>query len=254
MALWNVQMWGVLHVHSRCSEKSFAIKANRGVVMGTTAVAPGIITNSTFTLTDRIRIQQEHIRTRNYTQIGKLTCIVWEGQKSTRGFSQENDVSDAFGKWKRKTWASCTLDWLNHRNAPIIAVSRDRNDLLLPFRMDRLPDIPDPRWKGFTTAPAADCTKPEIPRIPQLFAGCPVVGDRACGRITDRVSGKTFLIFRPLTEMQVMCGRGKDSGFGRISCMTDPADRTMAALLVMIEPDNEGKHEAYFVGGSFHAG
>jgi hypothetical protein len=219
------------------------------------AAAPSIITKPTFTLTDRIRVQQEHIRNRNYTQIGKLTCIVWEGQKSSKGFSQENDgLSSAFGQWKRKTWASCTLDWLNHRNAPILAISRDRNDLLMPFKMNALPPIPDPRWKGFAKAPDADCTKPEIPRIAQLFAGCPVVGDRACGTIKDRISGKTFLIFQPLTELQVLCGRGKDSGFGRITCMTDPADHTHAALLVQIEPDSEGKYEAYFVGGSFHAG
>jgi hypothetical protein len=214
-----------------------------------------VITKSSFTLTDRLKIQQDFIRRGEYTKIGKLTCIVWEGQRSTVGFSQDKDLAaHAFGQWKRKTWASCTLDWLNHRNAPILAVSRDRNDLLLPFRMNRLPDIPDPRWKGFTVAPSSDCTKPEVPRIPQLFAGCPVVGDRACGTIKDRISGKTYLIFQPLLELQVMCGRGKDSGFGRISWMTDPATRLHGALLVNCEPDNEGSYEAYFVGGSFHAG
>jgi hypothetical protein len=221
------------------------------------AAAPAIVTKPTFTLTDRLRVQQDLIRRQDYTKIGKLTCIVWEGQRSARGFSQDKDLAaHAFGQWKRKAWASCTLDWLNHRNAPILAVSRDRNDLLLPFKMDRLPDIPDPRWKGFPihAVPEANCTKPEVPRIPQLFAGCPVVGDRACGTIADRISGKTYLIFQPLTELQVLCGRGKDSGFGRITCMTDPADRTHAALLVMTEPDDEGKYEAYFVGGSFHAG
>jgi hypothetical protein len=220
--------------------------------------APSIVTKGSFTLTDRLKIQQDFIRRGEYTKIGKLTCIVWEGQRSSVGMSQSRDLGSGafsgFGQWKRKTWASCTLDWLNHHNAPILAVSRDRNDLLLPFRMNKLPDIPDPRWKGFTKAPGADCTNPEVPRIPQLFAGCPVVGDRACGQIKDRISGKTYLIFQPLLELQVLCGRGKDSGFGRISCMTDPATRLHAALLVMIEPDSEGSYEAYFVGGSFHAG
>src|SRR5271156_1438113 len=216
-----------------------------------------IVTSSPFTLTDRLRIQQDYIRRGEYTKIGKLTCIVWEGQRDTRGLSQENDLGRGmmagFGKMKRKLWNSCTLDWLNHNRAPIIAVSRDRNDLLLPFKMDALPDIPDPRWMGFKTAPAADCKKPEIPRIPQLFAGCPVVGDRACGTIKDRVSGKTYLIFQPLLELQVMCGAraGKDSGFGRIRWVTCPATRLHGALLVEIHPDSEGKYEAYFVGGSF---
>lgn len=219
------------------------------------AAAPAVIVKGGITLTDRIKIQQQRIRDREYTRIGKLTSVVWEGQRSTVGMSQDRGAaSDVFGKWKRKTWCSLTLDWLTHTNAPILAISRDRNDLLLPFKLTRLPDIPDPRWGGFAVAPAADCKKPEIPRIPQVLAGCPVVGDRACGRITDRISGKTFLIFQPLTELQVMCGGGKDSGFGRILCSTDPSDRTHAALLVNPEPDNEGLLEAYFVGGSFHAG
>jgi len=219
------------------------------------AAAPAVIVRGGVTLTDRIKIQQQRIRDREYMQIGRLTCVVWEGQRSTAGMSQDRGPGlDAFSKWQRKTWCSMTLDWLNQKNAPIIAISRDRNDLLLPFKMTRLPDIPDPRWCGFTVAPAADCAKPEVPRIPQLLAGCPVVGDRACGRIKDRISGKTYLIFQPLSELQILCGKGKDSGFGRIRCMTCPADHTHSALLVNPEPDNEGMLEAYFVGGSFHAG
>ena len=216
--------------------------------------APSIITKPTFTLTDRIRIQQQRIQDRDYTRIGKLTAVVWEGQRSTAGSSQANPLPGMFSKWQRKTWASLTLDWLTHRNAPILAISRDRNDLLLPFRLPALPDIPDPRWAGHKVAPAANSKEDHVPRIPQLLAGCPVVGDRASGRITDRISGKTFLIFRPLTELQVMCGKGQDSGFGRILCCTDPADRTLAALLINAEPDRDGSMEAYFVGGSFHAG
>jgi hypothetical protein len=218
------------------------------------AAAPSIITKPTFTLTDRIHIQQRRIQDREYRRIGKLTAIVWEAQRSTAGSSQANPVPGAFTKWQRKTWASMTLDWLSHRDAPILAISHDRNDLLLPFRLPALPDIPDPRWAGHKIAPAADSKTDQVPRIAQLLAGCPVVGDRACGRITDRISGKMYLIFRPLTELQVMCGGGKDSGFGRILCCTDPADRTQAALLINAEPDRDGSMEAYFVGGSFHAG
>lgn len=219
-----------------------------------------IITSSPFTLTDRLRIQQDYIRRGDYTKIGKLTCVVWEGQKDTRGLSQDRELGRGmlagFGLFKRKLWSGCSLDWLNHTHAPILAVSRDRNDLLLPFKMDALPDIPDPRWKGFSVAPAANCKKPDIPRIPQLFAGCPVVGDRACGKIKDRISGKTYLIFQPLLELQVMCGPrgGKESGFGRIRWITCPATHLHGALLVEMHPDSDGKYEAYFVGGSFIAG
>jgi hypothetical protein len=219
------------------------------------ASAPALIVKGGITLTDRIRIQQQRIQNREYLQIGKLTCVVWEGQRSTVGMSQSKSPGlDAFSKWQRKTWCSMTLDWLNHRNAPILAISRDRNDLLLPFRLTALPDIPDPRWAGPEVAPPPEAKGTEIPRIAQLFAGCPVVGDRACGRIKDRISGKTYLIFQPLTELQILCGKGKDSGFGRIRCMTDPAEHTHSALLVNPEEGNDGTFEAYFVGGSFHAG
>jgi hypothetical protein len=219
-----------------------------------TAPAPMIITKPTFTLTDRIRIQQERIQNREYYRIGRLTCVVWEVQRSTIGSSQ-SDVPGMFSKWQRKTWCAMTLDWLTHTNAPILAISKDRNDLLIPFKLPPLPDIPDPRWNGLKVAPAADCKTAKVPRIEQRLAGCPVVGDRACGKITDRVSGKTYLIFQPLSELQVMCGGGlKDSGFGRIKCATDPSEHTHAALLINIEPDSQGFMEAYFVGGAFHAG
>src|SRR5271157_5999684 len=98
-----------------------------------------IITSAPFTLTDRLKIQQDMIRRGDYTKIGKLTCIVWEGQKDTRGLSQDRELGRGmlagFGLFKRKLWNGCTLDWLNHNNAPILAVGRDRNDLLLPFKM-----------------------------------------------------------------------------------------------------------------------
>lgn len=225
-----------------------------------TTAAPAIITTSGVTLTDRLRIQQERIRNREYVQIGRLTTVVWEGQRSTKGFSRAGEDPAGLGsmspftKWQKKTWASLTLDWLTHKNAPILAISRDRNDLLLPFKLPPLPDIPHPRWAGPKVAPAATSKGVEVPRIAQLFAGCPVVGDRACGTIKDRISGKTFLIFQPLTELQVMCGKGQESGFGRIKCLTCPYDHTHSALLVNAEPDSQGLWEAYFVGGSFHAG
>lgn len=215
--------------------------------------APALIIPNAFTLTDRLKIQQERIRKNEYRKIGRLTCIVWEGQRSTKGFSQEHGTADVFGKWQRRAWSSCTLDWLGHANAPIVAISNDRHDLLLPFRLPALPDIPDPDWNGFAIAPGPR-EKAKTPRIPQLFANCPKVGDRACGRIQDRVSGKWFLIFRPLSELQVMCGGGKESGFGRIRCVTDPVEHTHSALLVNQEPDSAGTYEAYFVGGSFVAG
>jgi hypothetical protein len=219
------------------------------------SAAPAIIVNGGISITDRIKIQQERIRNREYIPIGRLTTVVWEGQRSAEGFSQEHAPLDSFTKWQRTAWCGITLDWLTHRNAPILAISRDRNDLLLPYGLTALPDIPDPRFNGFAVAPAANCKDAPIPRIKQVFAGCPVVGDRACGRIQNRVDNKWYLIFSPLSEAQIMCGHGKDSGMGRIRFGKDPADkRTHAALLVNEAQANDGTYEAYFLGGSFFAG
>lgn len=227
------------------------------------AAAPAVhIPKSHWTLTGRLKIQQERIRDRQYQKIARLTTIVMEKQMSTRGISQARrfdrcsnptEVKRQFAagqlseqmlpldSWQSMAWVNMTLDWLGHRDAPLLAISLDRNDLLLPNGLTPLPNIPDPTFVPKAAAEIA-------PRIPQKLE------DRACGRIRDRISGKTYLIFQPLTELQVMCGGGKESGFGRIRCVTDPADGTHAALLINQEPDNEGRMEAYFVGGSFLAG
>jgi hypothetical protein len=233
--------------------------------MSATATAPNksatIITTSGITLTDRIRIQQQRIRDREYTRIGRLTTVVMERQLPTAGISQssprwanaeqrkqfEQAPANAkpfhapFSEWQSVNWVNLTLDWLGHKTAPILAISMDRNDLLLPLGLTPLPKIPDPLW---IPRKADDIA----PRVEQKLES------RACGTIKDRISGKTYAIFQPLTELQVMCGGGKDSGFGRIKCATDPADHTHAALLVNIEPESDGSLEAYFVGGAFHAG
>src|SRR5579864_7689905 len=109
------------------------------------AVSAAIVSESTFTLADRIRIQQQYVRERRYTRIGRLTTVVMERQMPTSGISQSRPryanskqaglVSDSmkpFSEWQAKAWASMTLDWLTHKNAPLLAISHDRKDLLLP--------------------------------------------------------------------------------------------------------------------------
>lgn len=216
-----------------------------------------LITKPTFTLADRLRIQQDRIRNMEYTKIGKLTTVVMERQISTRGMSQsqprwanpeqakiherDKNFQPPFSEWQANAWVQLTLDWLHHRNGPLLAISRDRNDLLLPFGMNPLPDIPDPIWIPKLAGDTA-------PRIEQNLEA------RACGQIRDR-RGRMFLIFQPLTELCVCIGSGKDSGFGKIKCMTDPADCTHSALLVDPHPiDRDGRMQAHFVGGSFQAG
>jgi hypothetical protein len=220
--------------------------------------APAIITRNTFTLTDKLKFQQRCIRERQYTRIGPLTTIVLERQLPTAGISQskprwqnaeqekvfnrDKNFSPPFSEWQAANWVLLTLDWLTHTKAPRLAVSADRNDLLLPMGLTPLPSIPDPLW---TPKKAGDIA----PRVEQKLES------RACGRIRDRISGKWFLVFQPLTELMVLCGKGQDSGFGRIKCVTDPATRLHPSLLINPDPmDRFGNLEAYFASGAFQAG
>jgi hypothetical protein len=203
-----------------------------------------------------LRIQQERCRDRDYIPVGRLTTVVFEAQRNTAGLSQARarwnnpeqskhtpDHMKPFSQKQTELWASITLDWLSHKNAPLIAVSRDRKDLLLPHGLTPLPDIPDPRW---TPKTATDVVR----RIPQLLTGCKVIGDRVRDKITDR-AGHVYGVIHPILELCVMLS-GVTGGFGRIRGMVDPADGTHLALLI----DDSDPHQmrAYFVGGRYQFG
>jgi hypothetical protein len=222
----------------------------------TAAAAPSLITKPTFTLADRLRIQQQRITDRDYIVIGRLTTVVFEAQRDTRGLSQsrkrwsnphqEKHTSEAmapFSKRQAELWASITLDWLTHKHAPLIAVSRDRKDLILPNGLGVLPAIPDPRW---TPKKAGDVA----PRIPQLLTGCPVVGDRVTDKITAR-DGHVYGVIHPVLELCIMLA-GVNGTFGRIRGGVDPADGTHLALL--IDDSNPHQLQGNFVGGRFSFG
>ncbi|HKM99451.1 MAG TPA: hypothetical protein VJX23_02960 [Candidatus Binataceae bacterium] len=219
-------------------------------------MSAAVLTRPTFTLADRLRIQQEHCTDKNYIMIGRLTTVVFEAQRSIAGLSQSRKrfltpdqykhTSDAMAPFSEKQtvlWASITLDWLTHKNAPILAVSRDRRDLLLPHGLTPLPAIPDPRW--VPTNANEIC-----PRIPQLLTGCPVVGDRVTDKISTRM-GRAYGVLHPITELCVML-MGSGGTFGRITGHVDPADGTHLALL--IDDSNPQQMSAYFVGGRFQFG
>jgi len=223
-----------------------------------TAASAAVLTRPTFTLADRLRIQQETVRRHDYIIVGRLTSVVFEAQRDTRGLSgsrpryanseQAKHTSDAMKPFSEKQltlWASITLDWLTHKNAPVLAISRDRNDLLLPHGMTPLPPIPDPRW---VPKQAGDIA----PRIPQRLTGCPVVGDRVTDKITSR-DGRVYGVIHPVLELCLMLhGTGGQGTFGTITGGVDPADGTHLALL--IDDSNPEQLQAYFVGGRFQFG
>jgi hypothetical protein len=219
-------------------------------------MATAVITNPTFTLADRLKVQQQQTRDKNFIVVGRLTSVVFEAQRDTRGLSQSRKrwsnseqykhTSEAMAPFSEKQavlWASITLDWLTHKNAPVIAVSRDRKDLLLPNGLGTLPPIPDPRWTPKDATSIA-------PRIPQLLTGCPVVGDRVRDKITAR-NGQVYGIIHPVLELCVML-MGAVGTFARIRGGVDPADGTHLALL--IDDSNPLQLQGYFVGGRFQFG
>lgn len=215
-----------------------------------------VLTKPTFTLADRLRIQQQRALERDYIPVGRLTAVVFEAQRDTRGLSESRarysnrkqaestpEALKPFSEKQTVLWSSITLDWLSHKNAPLLAISRDRQDLLLPHGLTPLPDIPDPRW----TPKHANDT---VPRIPQLLTGCPVVGDRVRDKITDR-QGRIYGVIHPVLELSIMLS-GVSGGFGRIRGAVDPSDGTHLALL--IDDSNPHQMRAYFVGGKFLMG
>lgn len=218
--------------------------------------AASLVTKPTFTLADRLRIQQTSVTAKDYQIIGTLTDVVFEGQRDTRGLSgsraryananQANLVTDGlkpFSERQARLWSSISLTWLSHKQGPMLALSRDRRDLLFPQGWVRLPAIPDPTWVPKSAGEIA-------PRIPQLLTGCPIVGDRVTDKITDR-TGKVYGVIHPIVELCVMMlGGGNAPGaFGRIRGQVDTADGTHLALLIA-----EDQSEAYFVGGRFSFG
>ena len=221
------------------------------------SAAAAVVTKPTFRLADRMKIQEETIRERRYTIIGRLTSVLFEGQRKMKGFSQarpryqnreqEKQLAGTtmapFSKEQLILWSSVTLDWLTQKNAPQLAISHDRQDLLLPFGLTPLPPIPDPRWMPKTAEEIA-------PRIPQLLTGCPVVGDRVRDMLKDR-TGHVYGILHPIVQLQIMLG-GIQGGFGKISGGVDPADGTHLALVI---DDADPEHmRGYFVGGKFQFG
>lgn len=244
--------------------------------MTAATAAPVIVTKPTFRLADRMKIQDEAIRDRRYTLIGRLTSVLFEGQRKLKGFSQgrprwqtpeqgnirnwpsaqSRDLAAPFSKEQLILWSSVTLDWLTNKNAPQIAISNDRMDLLLPFGLTPLPAIPDPRWTPrhaqhvcpkSTKDGCKDCV---APRIPQLLTGCPVVGDRVHDVMKDR-TGKMYGILHPIMQLQIMLAV-REGSFGKVTGGVDPADGTHLAMV--IDDSNPDRMRAYFVGGNFRFG
>lgn len=225
-------------------------------------MATTLITKPTFTLIERLRIQQQRIREKDYIPIGRLTAVLFEAQRDISGFSQSRpryvnampgtlpDALKPFSEKQNVLWQSTTLDWLDYKRSPLIAQSRDHKDLLLPHGLTPLPDIPDPRWvpaHALSVCPRGKdgCSRCVAPRIPQRLTGCPIVGDRVRDKITSR-NGHVFGVLHPVIDLCVMVN-GPDgfAHFTHIRGRVDQADGTHMALLI------DDEMHGFFVGGTF---
>ena len=245
--------------------------------------APAIITGNSFRLEDRMKIQRDVIRRKDYTVFGRVSAIHWEAQRDTTGLSQSRprytnsnqvrviedavrnglisahqaDAIKPFSEKQNILWQSLTLDWLGYTQGPLIARSRDHRDWLLPQGLSPLPPIPDPRFvptHASSVCPKGKggCNGCNPPRIPQLLTGCPIVGDRVEHRFTSR-NGYTMGVLRRILELSVIVWAPDGTGhFLRLRGGPDNVDRSRPALLIDDGngrlADNEG-FSAYLVGG-----
>jgi hypothetical protein len=225
--------------------------------------APSVITHPTFTVADRIKVQRETIHERNYIPVGRLLSVVFEGPRDISGLSQSrprytharqasvtSDPMKPMSEMAAKLFASITLDFLTYKNAPLLAISRDKRDLLLPFGLGELPDIPDPRYvpdHAFAACPNSKdgCDGCIAPRIPQLLTGCPVVGDRIRDKVTSR-DGRVYGVISPVNQLMLFML----SGQGHFLKVTGHADTDGSWLTLMIDDEMNG----HLVGGRFSFG
>jgi hypothetical protein len=238
--------------------------------------APAIFSGNTFRLADRIRIQCDKIRQKDFIIFGRLTAVHWAAPRDTTGLSQSRprysnvgqvqafedavakkilsarqaDALKPFSEKQNILWQSTTLDWLDAKRGPLIARSKDQRDWLLPQGLTALPDIPDPRFTpahalSVCSAGAAGCSGCIAPRIPQLYTGCPIVGDRVEHRITAR-NGYVMGILHPVLELSIVAWAPDGQGhFLTLRGAEDNVERTRPALLI----DDEDR--GFFVGGIF---
>lgn len=250
-------------------------KANEKMATATQA-APAIFSGNNFRLQDRLKIQAQKIRDKDYTKFGRVTAIHWAAQRDCSGLSQslpryanpqqatafadavrdriltpqQADALKPFSEVQNILWQSTTLDWLDQKRGPIIALSKDKRDWLLPEGLTELPPIPDPRFVSTHAGSVcpkgkAGCRGCNPPRIPQLLTGCPYVGDRVQHKITAR-SGYVMGVLHPILELSVVSwGTDGHGHFMKLKGASDNVDRHAPALL--IDDDNR----AFLVGGIF---
>ncbi len=179
------------------------------------------------------QIQETRIRTMDYKGLGRVVWISMELQLDHKPSPAEVFFQGRF-------------DFQNQ--GPLLAISKDFGDLLLPDGIVPLPDIPDPTWappafKDPTKAQLADPKwKPEPAKPPMVKQSWL---DRPCHSFG---SGKeTWVVYQPIIEVWF-----RPFGvptYAHVKCKPTAWGGRRTAMLVQPET---GK--AHFYGGVFEIG
>jgi hypothetical protein len=181
-----------------------------------------------FSSADVLRIQEERIKESKYKRLGRVVWISMELQLDHKPTPAEVLTMGRF-------------DWQD--SGPLLAMSLDHADILLPDGISPLPNIPDPLWV------------PKVPTQEQLenpkwqAANAPMIKqswlDRPCSTFG---SGKeTWVVYQPI--LQVWFRPFGVPTYAHVSCKPQPWTGQRTALL--IQPET-GK--AHFYGGTFEIG
>jgi hypothetical protein len=182
------------------------------------------VNNRTNDLDLALKIHRERSRTQEYITLGR---VVWICLEVTLPEGTKVSPRDRLLLGK--------LDYMN--SGPLLAVSKDHQDLLLPYGALPFPDVPDPLWEKPmpTAAQLADPNwrAPQAPMIRQSMT------ERAAGLYTTD-DKEQWVIFQPVLEIWYRLFN--QPAYAVAKCR--PFIDTRTAL--MINPET---CEAFFYGG-----
>lgn len=168
---------------------------------------------SGFHVDDAVKIHRERARLQEYVSLGRVVMINLAVDVGDRELTPQDRL--LLGK----------IDYMNE--GPMIARSKDYQDVLMPFGAKPFPDVPDPLWVRPAGSP--DATAPMLAQR---------MDDRAAAEFESPEG--TWKIFQPVLEIWFRRFDIADYGLIKFHRFMD----TQTALMI-----NVGNRDAYFVGG-----
>lgn len=181
--------------------------------------------STSFPFTKVVEIQTQRIQTQEYKALGRVVWVSMELQLDHPPTQKEKLLDARF-------------DFQDQ--GPLLALSVDHADLLLPSGIVPLPQIPDPTWVPRTPTQkeieAKDWKPPVAPMIEQHWT------DRPCS--TFGAGKEIWIVFRPIVE--VWYRPFGVATYAKVLCK--PQAWTGERTALCIQPET-GK--AHFFGGVF---